>query len=101
MACNCPEFPYFPDMREVPATEFAKRFSQYRQAAQREPVAVTHHNRVTEVLMSKADYDEYVRLKSLATRAIAVEDLSAAMLEALSASRMDDRHDHLNQLLDD
>jgi hypothetical protein len=63
-------------MLEVPATEVAKRFSQYRQAAQHEPVAVTHHSRVTEVLMSKRDYDEYVRLKSLATRAFWVHELS-------------------------
>jgi prevent-host-death family protein len=89
------------EMRLVPATEFAKRFSQYRQAAQREPVAVTHHNRVTEVLMSKADYDEYVRLKSLATRAAFVHELSAPVLEVLASTRMDSRHDHLNQLLDD
>ena len=32
-------------MLEVTATEFAKRFSRYREAAQREPVAVTRHNR--------------------------------------------------------
>jgi len=28
-------------MLEVPSTEIAKRFSQYRQTAQREPVGVT------------------------------------------------------------
>ena len=88
-------------MLEVPATEIAKRFSQYRQAAQREPVAVTHHSRVTEVLMSKHDYDEYVRLKSLATRALWVSDLSDEAIEALSNARVDPRHDHLDALLDD
>jgi len=45
-------------MLKITASEFAKRFSQYRLAAQREPVAVTHHGRVTEVLLSKRDYDE-------------------------------------------
>jgi prevent-host-death family protein len=45
-------------MLKIAASEFAKRFSQYRLAAQREPVAVTHHGRVTEVLLSKRDYDE-------------------------------------------
>jgi prevent-host-death family protein len=64
-------------MLEVPATEVAKRFSRYRQAAQREPVAVTHHSRTTEVLISKADYDEYMRLKVRATRALKVERLEA------------------------
>ncbi len=88
-------------MLEVTATEIAKRFSQYRQAAQREPVAVTHHSRVTEVLMSKRDYDEYVRLKSLATRAFRVEDLSDEAILALATAEMDPRHDHLNVLMDD
>jgi hypothetical protein len=36
-------------MLEVPSTWIAKQFSQYRQAAQREPVGVTHYGRVTEV----------------------------------------------------
>jgi PHD/YefM family antitoxin component YafN of YafNO toxin-antitoxin module len=88
-------------MLEVPATEVAKRFSQYRQAAQHEPVAVTHHSRVTEVLMSKRDYDEYVRLKSLATRAFWVHELSDETIAALEEARVDPRHDHLNALMDE
>lgn len=88
-------------MLEVPSTEIAKRFSQYRQAAQREPVGVTHYSRVTEVLISKHDYDEYVRLKSLATRALRVEDLSDEAVAALEAAEMDPRHEPLNALMDD
>ena len=88
-------------MIEIPATEFAKRFSRYRQAAQREPVAVTHHGRVTEVLISKHDYDEYVRLKNLATRALRVTELSDEALSALAETGMDTRHNYLNALMDD
>jgi len=88
------------DMLEVPSTEIAKRFSQYRQAAQREPVGVTHYSRVTELLISKHDYDEYVRLKSLATRALRVEDLSDEAIAALEMADMDARHNHLNALMD-
>jgi PHD/YefM family antitoxin component YafN of YafNO toxin-antitoxin module len=88
-------------MLEVPATEVAKRFSRYRQAAQREPVAVTHHSRVTEVLMSKHDYDDYMRLKSLATRALWPHELSAESLAALAEARVDPRHDHLDSLMDE
>ena len=88
-------------MIEVTSTEFAKRFSRYRQAAHREPVAVTHHSRVTEVLMSKEDYDEYVRLKGLATRALRVADLSDEAVQALAAAQMDARHTNLNALMDD
>lgn len=88
-------------MLEVPSTEVAKRFSQYRLAAQREPVGVTHYSRVTEVLISKHDYDEYVRLKSLATRALRVEDLSDDAIAALEMTEMDARHNHLNALIED
>ncbi len=88
-------------MLEVPSTEIAKRFSQYRQAAQREPVGVTHYSRVTEVLISKHDYDEYVRLKSLATRALRVEDLSDETIAALECAEMDLRHSHLDALMDE
>jgi hypothetical protein len=88
-------------MQKVPSTEVAKRFSQYRQAAQREPVGVTHYGRVTEVLISKHDYDEYVRLKSLAPRAFRVEDLSDEAIAALDKAEMDPRHNHLNALMDE
>ena len=88
-------------MLEVPATEVAKRFSRYRQAAQREPVAVTHHSRVTEVLMSKHDYDALMDLKRFATRAYRVEDLPREAIQALTEAQMDSRHDALNALLDE
>jgi hypothetical protein len=88
-------------MLKVPSTEVAKRFSQYRQAAQREPVGVTHYGRVTEVLISKHDHDEYVRLKGLATRALRVEDLSDEAIAALEQAKMDPRHSHLDALMDD
>jgi hypothetical protein len=88
-------------MIEVPATEVAKRFSQYRQAAQREPVAVTHHGRITEVLISRHDYDDYLRLKGLATHALWVSELSDEAIAALAQARVDPRHDHLDALMDD
>ncbi len=88
-------------MLEVPATEIAKRFSRYRQAAQREPVAVTHHGRVTEVLLSRHDFEDYLRLKGEATRALAASELSPELLTALAEAHMDDRHAHLDALMDE
>ncbi len=88
-------------MIEVPATEVAKRFSQYRQAAQREPVAVTHHGRITEMLISKHDYDDYQRLKGLASRALWVSELSEDAIAALAEARVDPRHAHLDTLMED
>jgi PHD/YefM family antitoxin component YafN of YafNO toxin-antitoxin module len=88
-------------MIEVTSSEFAKRFARYRQAAQREPVAVTHHSRVTEVLLSKQDYDEYMRLKAMETKALMVSELSEDAVQALAASHMDARHAALDALMDD
>lgn len=89
------------DLIHVTASEFAKRFARYRMAAQRGPVAVTHHNTVTEVLISKHEFDEYQRLKAHSTKAMTVQALSDEMFAALRDARMDPRHDGLNGLLDD
>jgi PHD/YefM family antitoxin component YafN of YafNO toxin-antitoxin module len=88
-------------MIEATATDFAKRLGQYRRTAQREPVAVTDRARITEVLISKHDFDEYMSLKARAGRSLWVEDLADEMVEALETSRMDARHDHLNSLMED
>ena len=88
-------------MLEVPATEISRRFSHYRRAAHLRPVAVTHRGQVTEVLISKQVYDDYVRLKSLATRALWASEISPEAFQALVEARMDPRHDHLDRLLDE
>lgn len=87
-------------MTQVAATEFARNFGRYREEAQREPVAVVAHNRVTGYFLSARDYEEYQRLKAAAPTALAVEELDAATLRALAASRMDPRHDRLDALID-
>lgn len=87
-------------MTQVAATEFARNFGRYREQAQREPVAVVTHNRVSGYFVSARDYDEYQRLKAAAPIALAVEELDAATLKALAASRMDARHDELDELMD-
>lgn len=87
-------------MITIPATEFSKNFGQYREAAQREPIAVTSHERVTGYFLSAADYEEYVRLRAMMPKAYAVSELSEATIQAIAAAKMDKRHDHLNKLLD-
>ncbi len=87
-------------MTEVAATEFARNFGRYREVAQREAVAVVAHNRITGYFVSAQDYDEYQRLKAMAATAVAVEELDSETLRALAASRMDQRHDPLNLLMD-
>lgn len=87
-------------MTQVAATEFARNFGRYREEAQRAPVAVVAHNRVTGYFVSARDYDEYQRLKATAPIALAVEELDDATLRALAASRMDGCHDPLDALMD-
>ena len=86
-------------MTAVTATEFARNFGRYRDVAQREAVAVTNHDRVTGYFVSAHDYEEYRRLKALAPVALAVEELDAETLKALTSVRMDSKHDHLNALM--
>ncbi len=88
-------------MITVPASEFSKNFGRYREIVQREPVAVTSHNRVTGYFVSGSEYAEYLRLKSQKPKAYAVEELSEATIQAIAASKMGGQHDHLNSLLDD
>lgn len=88
-------------MKTVPASEFSKNFGRYRELAQREPIAVTSHERVTGYFVSSAEYEEYVRMKSLMPKAYAIEELSEETIRAIAASKMDARHNHLNSLLDE
>lgn len=88
-------------MITVPATEFSKNFGRYRELVQREPVAVTSHERVTGYFVSSSEYEEYVRVKSMMPKAYAVEELSQETIQAIAASKMDARHNHLNSLLDE
>jgi PHD/YefM family antitoxin component YafN of YafNO toxin-antitoxin module len=85
----------------ISATEFAKNFGRYRELVQREAIAVTSHERVTGYFVSEAEYKDYLRLKAMASKTYAVEELSEATIRAIAASKMDARHNHLNSLLDD
>jgi prevent-host-death family protein len=87
-------------MREVSATEFTRNFGQYREIAQREPVAVTSHGRATGYFVSAVEFDEMQRLKAYARRSRAVADMTKDEIEQMAASRMSPEHDHLNALLD-
>ncbi len=87
-------------MREVSATEFTRNFGQYREIAQREPVAVTSHGRATGYFVSAIEFEEMQRLKSHARRSRAVVDMTEGEIEQTASSHMAPEHDHLNALLD-
>lgn len=85
-------------MITISSTEFAKNFGQYRELAQREPVAITSHDRVSGYFVSS---EEYMRLKSRDRRAYHISELPEETVKAIATARMDSRHDHLNALLDE
>jgi prevent-host-death family protein len=87
-------------MREVPASEFARNFGQYREIAQREPVAVTSYGRPTGYFVSAVEYEEMQRLKTASRRTRAIADLTREEVEQMTGARMAPAHDHLNALLD-
>ncbi len=61
-------------MTRVTSTEFQQAVGNYSDAAMREPVIITTHNRDRLVLMS---VEEYARLKALDT----VDDATAKLIE--------------------
>ena len=83
------------------ATEFAKRFGRYREAAQREPVAITSHGRVSGYFVSAREYAELERLRAFERQVYRLDDLPAEIAEAIEMARMDPAHNNLNDLLDD
>ena len=72
-------------MREVPATEFARNFGQYREIAQREPIAATSHGRAMGYFISAVEFEEMQRLKAFARRSRAVADLIKEEIDQMNA----------------
>lgn len=83
----------------VPASEFTRNFGRYRMLAQRQAVAVSSHGHITGYFVRPEEYEEFIRFK-MQRRSFATADLSDEKRQAVAASRMDPRHDHLNALLD-
>jgi PHD/YefM family antitoxin component YafN of YafNO toxin-antitoxin module len=88
-------------MAAVTATEFAKSFGRYKEEAQREPVAITSHGRISGYFVSAREYEELCRLREFERRVYRTKGLPKELVEAIKAARMDPAHDHLNALLDD
>jgi PHD/YefM family antitoxin component YafN of YafNO toxin-antitoxin module len=84
----------------IPASEFTRNFGRYQMLAQREPVAVTSHGRTTGYFIAAADYEAFKRYRE-SRRSFATVDLPEEEANAISASRMDPRHAHLDAMLDE
>ena len=83
------------------ATQFAKRFGRYKEAAQREPVAITSHGRISGYFVSAHEYAELERLRAFERRVYRLGNLPAEIADAIESARMDPANDHLNELLND
>lgn len=83
----------------IPASEFTRNFGRYQMLAQREPVAVTSHGRTTGYFIAAEDYEAFKRFKE-SRRSFATVELPEEKAQTISASRMDERHAHLDTMLD-
>ncbi len=84
-------------MSRVSSTELSNRLGQYQDEALRRPVIITKNNRERLVMLS---IEEYRRLKQLDRKALFVEELSDAELEAISRAEVPAEYDHLNREYD-
>jgi hypothetical protein len=84
----------------VPAAEFTRHFGYYRMIAQRKPLAISSHGRITGYFIPPQDYEDYLRYRAL-PRALSIFDLTELQLEDIEKTSMDPCHDSLNALLDE
>ena len=86
------------DMVRVSSTEFGKEVDRYQDVALRQPVMVTHNGRDRTVMISAS---EYQRLKRRDRQVFAAGELPEDMIDAISRTEMDPRHQHLDELIKD
>jgi hypothetical protein len=83
----------------VPASEFTRNFGRYRILARREAVAVSSHGSITGYFVAPNEYEKFLRYKQH-RRSFATVELSEERLQAIASSRIDERHAHLDGLLE-
>jgi PHD/YefM family antitoxin component YafN of YafNO toxin-antitoxin module len=88
-------------MSAVTATEFARNFGRYREEAQRAPVAITSHGRISGYFVSEHEFKELQRLRALERRVYRIRNLPAGISEAIRGAKMDPAHKHLDSLPDE
>lgn len=85
-------------MIRISSTEFGKEVGRYQDAALTQPVIVTRNGRDRTVMISA---DEYRRLKRRDRQVFATENAPEEIVEAVRNAKMDPRHNHLDDLLED
>lgn len=85
-------------MIRVSSTEFGKEPGRYQDTALNQPVMVTRNGRDRTVIISA---EEYSRLKRRDREVFSIEDMPQDLVDAVRESKMDPRHDHLNEIIKD
>ena len=85
-------------MTVITGEQLQKNAGFVRSEARRHPVQVTYHGRPELVVMSVEDY---VLLRQNRKSAYRVEEMPVEKIERIAANKMDERHAHLNALMDD
>jgi hypothetical protein len=83
----------------VPAAEFTRNFGRYRMLAQKGAVPVSSHGQITGYFVPPDEYEEFERFRAH-RHSFATVELPADKVEAIRSSRMDERHAHLNAMLE-
>ena len=89
-------------MLTATATEFKQDFGEFQRKVRREPIKVVNHGEPTGYFLSPEDFDEYQRLRAVASRRhLQPGDLSDVQRQALREARVPDEFAHLNELMND
>lgn len=83
----------------IPASEFTRNFGRYRGLAQREAVAVSSRGSITGYFVAPDEYEEFRRFKQR-RRSFATAELSVERVQEIGASRMNERHVHLDAAIE-
>ena len=76
-----------------------QNFGRYRMLAQREAVAVSSHGSITGYFVAPDEYEEFRRFQQR-RRSFATAELPDEKVQAIGASRMVERHAHLDAVLE-
>lgn len=87
-------------MRQVTASEFARKFAEYQQSIHKGAIQVCSHSRVTGYFLSPEEFSEYEALKSKARKVLYTGNLPDDLMRDLRNTSMDSRHAHLDALMD-
>ena len=83
----------------VPAAEFARNFGRYKLRAQREAVPVSSNGTLAGYFVATEEYEALRKLKNM-RRSFLTAELSDEEVNQIASSRMDERHNLINELLE-